>query len=179
MSTLLELRNLSHSESHQAILSDVNLLLNAGDILMIQGESGSGKSTLLRCIAHLLPYEGQIFHNGSSLDTSNIPRFRNAVMYLPQRASILPGTPCDFLQTVCSFKSRKTDKGGKKTEGSFLDWNQARVLDIASSWGIDENVWNRSWTSLSGGEAQRVALATAIGLDTAEVLLLDGALSLH
>lgn len=48
------------------------------------------------------------------------------------------------------------------------------VMDVASSWGIDEDLWDRAWNTLSGGESQRIALAIAFGLDTAEVLLLDG-----
>ena len=41
-------------------------------------------------------------------------------------------------------------------------------------WGVDSGLWDRPWTTLSGGEAQRVALAVAVGLDCADILLLDG-----
>lgn len=47
-------------------------------------------------------------------------------------------------------------------------------IQVAEEWGIDEELWDRSWTSLSGGESQRIALSVAIGLPGAEVLLLDG-----
>jgi ABC-type dipeptide/oligopeptide/nickel transport system ATPase subunit len=49
-------------------------------------------------------------------------------------------------------------------------------IEVAKAWGVDENIWDRNWTNLSGGEAQRVAMAIAVGLDAAEVLLLDGML---
>jgi len=46
-------------------------------------------------------------------------------------------------------------------------------IRIAEEWGVDEDLWDRNWSSLSGGEAQRIALAVAVGLEGAEVLLLD------
>lgn len=39
---------------------------------------------------------------------------------------------------------------------------------------MDEELWDRPWATLSGGEAQRISLATAVGLDCADILLLDG-----
>ena len=50
-------------------------------------------------------------------------------------------------------------------------------IEVASAWGVDEELWDRTWSNLSGGETQRLALAIAVGLKTAEVLLLDGKLS--
>lgn len=51
------------------------------------------------------------------------------------------------------------------------------AIGIASSWGVDTQLWDRDWSNLSGGETQRIALAIGVGLDTAEVLLLDGTAS--
>jgi len=53
--------------------------------------------------------------------------------------------------------------------------DRARVMDVAEQWGFSEELWDRSWSNLSGGESQRIALAIAVGLNGAEVLLLDGA----
>lgn len=94
-----------------------------------------------------------------------IPQFRTRVLYVPQRTSLLPGTPHDFLLAITSLAARK---------GSSSQTDLNRVIDIAEGWGIDSQLWDRGWSTLSGGEAQRIALAIAIGLNTAEVLLLDG-----
>lgn len=49
-----------------------------------------------------------------------------------------------------------------------------RALEISQNWEVESDLWDRDWSNLSGGEAQRVVLAVAIALNTAEVLLLDG-----
>lgn len=50
-------------------------------------------------------------------------------------------------------------------------------VEVAKAWGIDDELWDRSWGNLSGGESQRIALATGVGLKNAEILLLDGVCS--
>lgn len=47
-------------------------------------------------------------------------------------------------------------------------------IELADSWGVEEELWDRNWSTLSGGEMQRIALAIAVGMKTAEILLLDG-----
>ncbi len=64
-----------------------------------------------------------------------------------------------------SKHNKTTDVPRTDTEGS---------IEVAKSWGIEEGLWDRNWSDLSGGESQRIALAVAVGLKTAEVLLLDG-----
>jgi len=54
---------------------------------------------------------------------------------------------------------------------SVLDLD--RPIEVTKAWGVDEELWDRDWSNLSGGEAQRVAMAVAVGLNAAEVLLLD------
>lgn len=53
-----------------------------------------------------------------------------------------------------------------------------RPLEVGSRFGVDQNLWNRNWTDLSGGEGQRIMMAIGVALGTAEVLLLDGEFSL-
>lgn len=100
---------------------------------------------------------------------TGIPFYRTQVLYLPQKPSLLPGTPREFLDTVTSFSSRK------RPELPLPDSQQP--IELSAAWGIEPEIWDRTWTNLSGGEAQRVALAIAVGLDSAEILLLDGSSS--
>ena len=61
MAKLIEIKNLRKSFNGKAVLKDINLEINKGDIVAIIGASGSGKSTMIRCIAGLEKGEsGQI-----------------------------------------------------------------------------------------------------------------------
>ncbi|KAG2034910.1 P-loop containing nucleoside triphosphate hydrolase protein [Suillus americanus] len=164
MTKLIEARNIAcRKDKEHTIFSQLNFDVNERDIIVLQGKSGAGKTTLLKCIAHLNVYDGEILYRGRTAKAHGVPTFRTRILYVPQRPALLPGTPRDFMATVTSFQSRKS------TSESDL----ALAIDISKGWGIDDELWDRNWTSLSGGEAQRIALAAAMGLNTAEVLLLD------
>lgn len=106
---------------------------------------------------------------------TGIPKYRTHVLYVPQRPSILPGTPRDFLYTVASFHAQGSHKSAsddpKKNRHPLMS---TRPIELSQAWGVEERLWDRNWTELSGGEAQRIALAVAVGMETAEVILLDG-----
>lgn len=90
------------------------------------------------------------------------------MLYVPQRSSLLPGSPHDFLQTITGLAAHRS-ASRESAEDVFH-----RGLEISEGWGIDPELWSRAWINLSGGESQRILLAAALALDTAEVLLLDG-----
>ncbi|KAJ4000767.1 P-loop containing nucleoside triphosphate hydrolase protein [Lentinula boryana] len=158
------------TEDGSQIFSGVELTLHEGDVVVVQGKSGCGKTTFLKCLAHLNLYSGHILFCGKTPKSYGAPIYRTKVAYVPQRPPLLPGTPRDFLATASLFKSRRKGKGRKDARSSE---DFEHPLKIASSWGIDSQLWDREWTNLSGGETQRIALAIGLGLDTAEVLLLD------
>lgn len=82
---------------------------------------------------------------------------------------MLPGSPRDFLNLIHTFKSRQSSLNSGKHNANF-----DRAVEIAEGLGIEEELWGRDWSTLSGGEAQRISLAVSLGIDGAEVLLLDG-----
>ncbi|KAH8106852.1 P-loop containing nucleoside triphosphate hydrolase protein [Cristinia sonorae] len=171
---ILELKHVGCSKAKgQPIFTNVNFTVNEGDVVIFQGKSGSGKSTLLKCLAHLNLYEGEILYRGSTPVSHGIPSFRTRVLYVPQRPSLLPGTPRDFINTVLSFKSLDPKNKGNEHNptGPFDPYTEP--IAIGKEWGVDEELWDRTWTNLSGGEAQRIALAIAVGIRSADILLLD------
>lgn len=94
------------------------------------------------------------------------------MLYVPQRPSLLPGSPLDFLKHILGLAIHQARL---KETGSDYRQVLKQAVEIAHEWGIPEDLWDRSWGHLSGGEAQRLLLAVSVAIDTAEVLLLDGA----
>ncbi|WWC85900.1 uncharacterized protein L201_000770 [Kwoniella dendrophila CBS 6074] len=176
---LLEVENLTVLRDNESpLFSNLSFSLNPGEVLVLRGASGSGKSTLLKCIAELNLYsnDGKIRLNGKESKEFGIPNWRIKVAYVPQRPSLLPGTPLEFLDTIRRFSSRSKNKSERSEDSDGTNKCQSDTsspLDLAQKWGIDKPLWNRDWNTLSGGESQRIALAIAVAVGGAEVLLLD------
>jgi len=160
---LLRIEDLSCSFSKDHIVfSNVNLTVNKGDVIAVVGRSGGGKTTFLKCIAHMNTFDGNVLLYGKKAPEYGIPNYRTRVLYVPQRPSMLPGTPREFIRQIQRYGSRKKD----------VDIEPAAV-SLGESWSLSEEVFDRPWASLSGGEAQRAALAVACSLPSTEILLLD------
>ncbi|KAF8798033.1 P-loop containing nucleoside triphosphate hydrolase protein [Phlegmacium glaucopus] len=192
---ILQLSNIKCSRDQGInLFSDVNIDINEGDIVVLQGRSGSGKSTLLKCIAHLVLHDGETLYRGRFVLLSSTPRglkvvdkslcrsallrrsasipsYRTRVMYVPQRPSLLPGSPADFVKAVMNLHSQRnlTKNDVEETTQQVMQ----RCLETSRAWGIDSDLWDRDWLNLSGGEGQRMLLSIAASLNGAEILLLD------
>ena len=90
-------------------------------------------------------------------------------MYVPQRPSLLPGTPTDFIHSILSLGTHRA-LARNNAEAEVI----RRSSELAQVWGLDSDLWQREWSNLSGGEAQRMLLVIALSLNAAEILLLDG-----
>ncbi|KAG0304607.1 hypothetical protein BGZ98_005281 [Dissophora globulifera] len=148
------------TEEGEWLFRNIDLELDNG-VLTITGPSGVGKSTLLKCINQTITMdEGQVWLQEKTPDQWGIPAWRSKIMYIPQRAAIMEGTPLDFVDEVRKF-------GVHKTKNSVDD-----PVQIALDWGIRPDLWHSRWGNLSGGEIQRIALAIGCSFRP-EILLLD------
>jgi len=82
-------------------------------------------------------------------------------MYVPQRTPILPGTPAEWHKKMINFGAQKS-----------RFYKHVDPIEISQKWDIEEGLWDKEWTQLSGGEIQRISLAIALSCKP-DVLLLD------
>jgi energy-coupling factor transporter ATP-binding protein EcfA2 len=150
-----------------AALRELSLEVERGEVVLLLGASGSGKSTLLRALAGLVPW----FHGG---------RFEGRVEVggrdtRSTRPTELAGT----VATVFQDPEDQVILGRVDAEVAFALENVGtppqrilpRVHAALAAVGIDE-LSGRRVTEISGGELQRVCLASALALEP-ELLLLD------
>ena len=150
--SVLEIKNFKKSFAEVSVFSGLNLHLEANEIVAILGPSGCGKSTLLRCIVGLEDAD-----RGELCFASN--RGAEGVGYLFQQPILYP-----HLNVAANIALGFKAKLSKKERQTTI----AKELESVNLSGFE----SRRVESLSGGEAQRIALLRAM-LGQPEVLLLD------
>ena len=156
---LLKAENLTLGYDNQAIISDLNFEINAGDYLCIVGENGSGKSTLMKTLLHLQnAYGGNIIF-GDGLTKKEIG-------YLPQQTQVQRDFPASVWEIVLSgCQSRSGLRPFYSREERKLAMESIERMGIGHLKG-------RCYRELSGGQQQRVLLARAL-CATRKLILLD------
>ncbi len=140
-------------------LSGLDLQVATGEILAVLGPSGCGKSTLLRAISGLQPLDdGEVRWNGENLDAKPVHRRDFGLMF--QEHALFSHR--DVAANV-AFGLRM-----KKLDAPRRDRRVEEVLDLVGLAGYQR----RSIATLSGGEAQRVALARSLAPEP-RLLMLD------
>ena len=177
MNDILELRNVSvlYGGMEKTAVTDVSLCIPERSIVAIVGESGSGKSTLIRAILGLLSGKGQvtqgeIFFKGVDLAKLNENEYRklrgksismifqNAVSALDSRKKI----GFQFVETIRASAEISKVQAREHAVNALLEVGLSDPERILKSYPFE----------LSGGMAQRVAIAMAVAVHL-ELLLAD------
>ena len=146
----------------------VTLALEKGDICAISWKSGTGKTQLLRTIIGLNEIEkGEIIHDNKTYSNTSKTLWRKDIIWVPQDRVSEHGTPREFYEKVRCYHCRNSNAEQSNDKVSSLT-----PMEIASNWSMREEVFDKPWSQLSGGEAQRASLAIAISLKPS-ILLLD------
>jgi ATP-binding cassette subfamily B protein len=165
----IEFQNVSFNyPNRDKTLNNINLKISKNTIIGIKGETGSGKSTIIKLIMGLLqPDSGKILIDGKELNITE-DNLSDKISYVPQNFYILDDTILENI--VFSEEKNKPDykKISKATALSQLD----EVINSLPN-GINTIVGSTG-KLLSGGQAQRLALARALYQER-EILILDEA----
>ncbi len=155
--TLYQLRNVQHRYGDRIILDLPALDIERGEILAIVGPSGSGKSTLLRLLQFLeAPTSGSITFDGAALNGSAPLEVRRRVVTVFQHPALLDRSVYDNVAYGPWLRGRRRSR--------------ETIMAALERVGLGNHARARAKT-LSGGEAQRVALARSLVLDPAALLL--------
>ena len=158
---MIKIHQLTKTFGDRTVFSDLNLNFDAGKVYALIGNSGCGKTTLLNMVAKLEPYDqGSIQYKGKDLRKIKPTNyFRNELGYLFQNFGPIEN------KTV----SENLDLGliGHKLDKQKKRETKEEVLDrVGLSYiQLDQKIYE-----LSGGEAQRVALAKIILKDPPLIL---------
>jgi iron complex transport system permease protein len=149
----------------EEVVSRFHIELAESELLAVIGPNGSGKSTLLKLLAGILsPTAGSVHLDSRRLDAYPRQDLAKRVSYVPQQASV--GLPFTVAEIVMMGRHPYQRAFQFETHLDFAVVEQA--LELTDT----KELANRSLSSLSGGEQQRVWIARAIAQD-AELLLLD------
>ncbi|WP_442601952.1 ABC transporter ATP-binding protein [Paenibacillus sp. KN14-4R] len=156
---MIQIKELNHyfasKDNKLQVLSDVNLTVNEGEFIAIQGRSGSGKSTLLNILGGFLkPSTGTIAVHGSELTGMKENELslyrRNQVGFVFQQFHLFAN-----MNAVNNVEEPLFYAGVKKK------LRQVRAKEILEQVGLGDRI-NHLTHELSGGQQQRVSIARAL-----------------
>lgn len=155
----------SYSRHDRPVLSDVSLNVARGGVVGLLGPNGSGKTTLLRLLAGMLrPSHGRVMLDGQPIAEMTRQHIARRLAMVPQDTH----TAFDYSVLDMVLMGRYPHLGAFTLE-SDRDIAIAReALDATGTRPFE----SRLFSTLSGGEKQRVVIAAALA-QSAEVLLLD------
>lgn len=156
---MLQCKNLCVNYSRKQVLSNINLEINNG-LTCILGQNGAGKSTLIKALSNQITFSGSVFVNGVDVKSMSMKQRSQAFVFMSQSYEVA------FNFTVAEIL---------KMGFHNIKFNQKiyqKAIEMTHIIHLEE----RAYSTLSGGEKQRVQFARAIArlyASGAKVLILD------
>lgn len=155
---LVETRSLTRVVDGVTLVEEVSIEVFRQEVFVVFGPSGAGKSSLLRLLNRLdEPTAGTVLLEGTDYRTWPPRTVRKRIGLVPQQPTLIDGTVADNVAWGPILRGEPVDR--------------ARLLQLLDRLGLN-GFEDRSADRLSGGEAQRVAVARAL-FNAPDVLLLD------
>lgn len=171
---MLEIKNCCKSFENQTVLQDVSLTIPGGSIIGVSGASGIGKSTLAKILCGVTaPDAGAVFLDGKLLVSPKEAYDRKRGLAI-QMVYQQPYATLDPLQKIGAglrelISYHRLTKNKQETE--------KLIADILAQMQLPSKILAHLPRQISGGEAQRVALARCLLLSP-KLLILDEATSM-
>lgn len=162
---LMAAKNISFTYDTSLVLKDISVSIQEQEFIGLIGPNGSGKSTLLKIIGGILKADsGSIQFKGSPISEINKKLFAQSVSWIPQDHPM-----------VFPFKVSEIVMMGRHPYLSALSFESEEDFDItrrAMETTITSQFSDRYFNEISGGEKQRVMIASALAQNP-EMMLLD------
>jgi ATP-binding cassette subfamily B protein len=163
-------------DSNLYTLKNINLKINQGETVGIIGPTGCGKTTLVNLIVRFFdPIEGEVLVNDINIKNYQLADLRNKIGYCMQRSNLLNrtveqniGLNYDILNDNPTFEQQNIIKNSAKIAQAeyFIDKMPLKYNTV-----IDQDA-----TNISGGQKQRLSIASAINKPH-EILIFDDSFS--
>lgn len=162
---VLKLENISFKYNTGFNISNIDFSLNASEFISIIGPNGSGKSTLLKIAAGLIkPNKGNVYLNNKLINYFTLIEKAKNLSYIPQH----------YIEDI-PFTTEEIISMGlfpyQKYMGFLTDKELETIKIIMNKFSIS-HLSNRIFSTLSGGEKQKIIIASAI-LQSKSLLLFD------
>jgi ABC-type branched-subunit amino acid transport system ATPase component len=160
VTALLDVHDLSAGYGDNEILRGLSLRVETGELVAVIGPNGAGKSTLLKTLAGLVrPRSGRIALDGADITGASTPTIvASGLCYVPQEANVFPSLSVWENLTVGAWTAPRTLHAQARAMVELFPALAARRRARAGT--------------LSGGERQMLAMATALMMEP-RLLLLD------
>lgn len=166
---MIEINNLSFKYKSQSnhSLKDINIKIKKGECILLCGRSGCGKSTLLKLINDIIPefYDGEI---SGSVMVNGMNTFTTPIYELSKNVgSVFQNPKTQF------YTTNTTDEiaFGLENFGIKREVINKRLIEVEKELKL-EHLMNRNIFELSGGEKQKIAIASIYALNP-EIYVLD------
>ncbi len=161
---VIEFCDVSYRPSNgEAVLRDMNLVVERGETLVLLGRSGSGKTTSLKLINRLIQQSGgDVQVEGKSTSEWDLIQLRRGIGYVIQEAGLFPHyTVAKNVGLLLKIEKKSKAEIRERTE------EMLRMVDLDPAQFADRYPYQ-----LSGGQRQRVGVARALAADP-PILLMD------
>lgn len=150
---MIDIKNLSYKIKDKEIVKDATLSCKEGQITALLGANGAGKSTLLKLLsAELAQQSGQISINGKELA-------KYSTLELAQKRSVMPQN----VDLNFDFTALEVVLMGRSAHNAGIDSEADKKIALNCLAEVEcEHLKDRSFTTLSGGEKQRITLARVL-----------------